>query len=374
MNAEGNKSPEKKATFGEYPLKHLYFYLTEGCNLSCRHCYLAPKFDPDGSRYGTLPLELFQKAIEEAIPLGLQSVKLTGGEPLLHPNIVTMLKILIQKKLELVMETNGVLLSSEIVETITKTENPFISISLDSANAKIHDKIRGVNGSFEKTAAAISTLAENGIMVQVIMSIMQANGSASQINDLIELAEELGASSVKFNIIQPIGRGKTFSDHEGIEIKDLIALGRKVESEFAPRTSMQIFFDYPVAFRSLSSIAMDNGCDVCGILSILGVLPSGEYARCGMGAHMEQLHFGWIGRDALAKIWHENNTLQNIRKGLPAKLEGICGHCLMKHTCLGSCIAQNFFRSNSLWAPFWFCKQAYAAGLFPDSRLDLPLN
>jgi SynChlorMet cassette radical SAM/SPASM protein ScmF len=206
------------------------------------------------------------------------------------------------------------------------------------------------------------------------MSIMQANGSASQINDLIELAEELGASSVKFNIIQPIGRGKTFSDHEGIEIKDLIALGRKVESEFAPRTSMQIFFDYPVAFRSLSSIAMDNGCDVCGILSILGVLPSGEYALCGMGAHMEQLHFGWIGRDALAKIWHENNTLQNIRKGLPAKLEGICGHCLMKHTCLGSCIAQNFFRSNSLWAPFWFCKQAYAAGLFPDSRLDLPLN
>jgi hypothetical protein len=46
----------------------------------------------------------------------------------------------------------------------------------------------------------------------------------------------------------------------------------------------------------------------------------------------------------------------------------------MKHICLGSCIAQNYYRTNSLWTPFWFCEQAEEAGLFPDSRIDLALK
>ena len=69
------------------PLNQLYFYLTEGCNLACRHCWLAPKLDAAGDRYPTLPVELFETAIREAKPLGLSAVKLTGGEPLLHPRI-----------------------------------------------------------------------------------------------------------------------------------------------------------------------------------------------------------------------------------------------------------------------------------------------
>jgi SynChlorMet cassette radical SAM/SPASM protein ScmF len=202
---------------------------------------------------------------------------------------------------------------------------------------------------------------------------MQVN--AQHVEPVIELAEELGASSVKFNIIQPTGRGETISkDDKSLKIKDLIALGRKVESELAAKTDLELFFDYPPAFRSLSSIAPGDGCGVCGILSIMGVLPSGEYALCGMGSHVEQLHFGRIGQDSLAEVWQENHILQSLRNGLPEKLSGICSHCLMKHLCLGSCIAQNYYRTHSLWAPFWFCEQASAAGLFPDSRLDLTLN
>ena len=45
------------------PLNTLYFYLTEGCNLACRHCWLAPKFDATGNRYPVLPVELFETAI-----------------------------------------------------------------------------------------------------------------------------------------------------------------------------------------------------------------------------------------------------------------------------------------------------------------------
>ncbi|OGP52753.1 MAG: hypothetical protein A2Y65_12180 [Deltaproteobacteria bacterium RBG_13_52_11] len=65
----------------------------------------------------------------------------------------------------------------------------------------------------------------------------------------------------------------------------------------------------------------------------------------------------------------ENQVLQELREGLPSRLGGICTRCLMRHQCLGSCIAQNYYEAGNLWAPFWFCQQADEAGLFPESRL-----
>jgi len=357
----------------DFPLKQIYFYLTEGCNLACRHCWLAPKFDPDGSKYPKLPLKLFKKAIEEALPLGLQTVKLTGGEPLLHPDFFAMLDFLIKKGLRLNLETNGFLLTPEIAKAIARQNNPFVSVSLDGADAAIHDKVRGVEGAFNKATRAIRNLVENDIHPQVIMSIMQ--GNAEELEAVIELAETLGADSVKFNIIQPTGRGEAIRDTDGgLMISDLIDLGRKMEFELAPQTNLKLFFDYPAAFRSLGHIASGDGCGSCGVLSILGVLPSGEYALCGIGSHIAELVFGKTEEGSLKDIWNNNTMLNKLRSGLPDKLTGICSHCLMKHICLGACIAQNYYRTTALWAPFWFCEQAEAAGLFPDSRVNLPFN
>jgi hypothetical protein len=45
----------------------------------------------------------------------------------------------------------------------------------------------------------------------------------------------------------------------------------------------------------------------------------------------------------------------------------------MKEICLGSCLAQNYYGSKSLWEPFWFCEEALSRGLFPESRLPSKL-
>jgi SynChlorMet cassette radical SAM/SPASM protein ScmF len=356
-----------------FPLTQLYFYLTEGCNLACRHCWLAPKLDPEGNKYSSIPFSLFTKAIKEAIPLGLTGVKLTGGEPLLHPDIMEILDFLYGNQLELTIETNGVLMTPEIARTIARHHNPVVSVSLDGADAETHDTIRGIKGCFNKTVTGIKNLSAEGIHPQVIMSIMQSN--ADQLDDVIELAETLGASSVKFNIIQPTGRGeKILNSNDGLAVKDIIRLGRKVDSVIAAGPGLNLYFDYPAAFHSLRSFASNNGCGTCGIFSILGALPSGEYALCGIGSHVKELVFGKIGNDSLAEIWENNETLNTIRHGLPDKLTGVCSRCLMKYQCLGSCIAQSYYRINSLWAPFWFCEQALAEGYFPESRLDIPLK
>jgi len=108
---------------------------------------------------------------------------------------------------------------------------------------------------------------------------------------------------------------------------------------------------------------------VCGIRGILGVLASGHYALCGIGEQISELVFGIVEIDRLAEVWLENPTLKELRSGLPDRLDGVCSRCLMKHRCMGSCIAQNYYRTGSLWEPYWFCEQAEERDLFPESRI-----
>jgi SynChlorMet cassette radical SAM/SPASM protein ScmF len=354
------------------PLDRLYFYLTEGCNLACRHCWLSPKLDPTGDKYAILPIELFKTAIREAKPLGLNSVKLTGGEPLLHPHFTTMLEITRQEELALTIETNGVLCTPEIAEEIAKSLNRFVSVSMDGADATTHEWVRGVRGSFELARQAVSNLVAVGISPQIIFSVMPCN--VGQVDTVVRMAEDLGASSVKFNIIQPIARGERLhKNDEALSIEALIKLGRHVEMELAKNTELTLFFDYPMAFRTLSRIASGDGCGVCGIIGILGVIASGHYALCGIGGHISELVLGKAGIDRLENVWVENPTLNELRSGLPDGLDGVCRRCLMKHRCLGSCIAQNYYRTGSFWGPYWFCEQAEERDLFPESRIGLPI-
>ena len=363
-----NKGKKRRASARNFPLTSLYFYLTEGCNLACSHCWISPRLDPDGSKYSFLPVKLFAKILDEAIPLGLEKVKLTGGEPLLHPDIQILLDKVYEKNLELIIETNGILCTPEIAENIARQKNPYVSVSLDSVHPETHDRLRGMEGAFRKTTRAIKTLVSFTIPTQIIMSLRREN--FDQIEQMITLTENLGAESLKFNFIQPVGRGRSLHTSDlVISVSELIETGKRIESEFEPKTHLQLVYSSPPAFKSLKNFAPNqSGCAVCGISSILGVLAGGEYALCGIGTQNREMIFGHATENTLKEVWQTNTVLQEIRLGLPKKLTGICGRCLMKYNCLGSCIAMNYYRSGSIWSPFWFCEQAEALGIFPQSR------
>ncbi|MCL5807646.1 MAG: 4Fe-4S cluster-binding domain-containing protein, partial [Deltaproteobacteria bacterium] len=70
-----------------YLLNELYFYLTDACNLACRHCWLEPRYCPEEKAISVIDPALFTAILDQAEPLGMKGVKLTGGEPLLHPQI-----------------------------------------------------------------------------------------------------------------------------------------------------------------------------------------------------------------------------------------------------------------------------------------------
>lgn len=355
---------------GVPPLRTFYAYLTGGCNLACQHCYISPAYMANGGDGGHLDFDLFAQAVQEGLSLGLSSVKLTGGEPLLHPEFLRIVDYLKEKNIGLSVETNATLLSPEIARHFKENSTlAFISVSLDGARAETHDPFRGVKGSFERACQGIRNLVEEGFHPQIIMS--PHSGNVSEIGALVHLAESLGVSSIKFNPIQSSGRGSVM-DKRGqlLDIKQLIELGNWVEKTLQKETSLPLLFSWPLAFRSLARLAKSEG--QCSIFNILGILSSGHLAMCGVGVQVPELCYGLVGRDPIRDIWTQNPMLLDLRKNIPSKLEGVCGLCVFKENCLGYCVAENYYSSQRLTAPFWFCQGAYEDGLFRKSRLRVP--
>ena len=355
---------------GTPSLNTIYFYLTEGCNCKCRHCWITPKYESGGKgKWPYIALPLFKEIIEQARRLGLTSVKLTGGEPLIHPDILDILAYIENSGLHLVIETNGLACTPEIAEAIKRCAKPFVSVSLDGSRADTHNWVRGVDNAYDDALNGIRNLVKAGIRPQIIMSLVKRN--KEQIEELVELAEKINASSVKFNLVAPLmDRGEQLAEHdETLSIQEFIELGRIIEQDIQPKSKIFLSYSHPFAFKSLSAIYEKNDSGRCGIFGIIGVLGSGKYALCGIGENVKELVFGDAGKDKLADIWHNNSVLNEIRNGLPEKLEGICGDCIMKKMCLGQCIANNYFVNNNLFAPFWFCQEAHKMKLFPESRL-----
>ena len=350
-----------------YYLNEIYFYLTEGCNLKCRHCWIVPKFQTEDAVWPSISVEQFINIVEQGKELGLRGVKLTGGEPLIHPEIDLILDYLSTQDLRLTIETNGIKLTPERVERIKKCKNPFVSVSLDGSEKEEHEWVRGVEGCYEEALEGARNLVKGGIRNQFIMSIMKRN--VHQMEDMVRLAEKMGIESVKFNLVTPTARGETMHEAgETISIQELIRLGKWVENELQPGTDLRLHYSHPVVFRPFSKIFSDvHG--KCGIFGIIGVLGSGKYALCGIGETVPELVFGHVDENSLKDVWNNNRVLYDIRQGLPKELNGICGDCLLKNQCLGSCIAMNYYRHHDLFAPFWFCEEALKAGLFPETRI-----
>ena len=364
---------EKAKGSKDYPLRTIYFYLTEGCNLCCRHCWISPKYQPEGTTCPSLDFDLFRSIVRQGKSLGLQGVKLTGGEPFFHPDIHGLIEYIRGEELGLDINTNGTLCTPELAREISKCKRAFVSVSLDGVNAETHEYIRGVDGCFEAALQGIRNLVKEGLRPQVIMTIMKRN--KDQLEEVVRLAESLGAGSVKFNIVQPIERGRELHEAgDTLEIGELIELGRRVEMELPKKTPLPLFYAHPDAFRPLSRM-LGNGrksLGACRIFEKIGVLPNGSYALCSIGSlgeEVKELTFGDSRKDSLEDVWKNTEVLKQIREGLPKKLEGICGDCLMKEVCMGGCLAQSYYQTKNLWSPFWYCEEARKNGLFPKRRL-----
>jgi radical SAM protein with 4Fe4S-binding SPASM domain len=172
-------------------------------------------------------------------------------------------------------------------------------------------------------------------------------------------------------LIQSSGRGEVLAKRgRTLDVQRLIELGKWVEGDLQKRTSISLHYSWPIAFFGLNHLLKNNTLEVCGIYNILGVLASGQLALCGIGVGVPELVYGQLGKDRVSEVWVNSPSLNKLRSDIKEHPDGICARCLLYHRCLGSCVAENYHLHKRIPAPFWFCQDAEAVGLFPQTRLS----
>ena len=352
-------------------LRTFYLYLSAGCNLHCRHCWITPTFVQGRPVPAEcLDFELLKRAVAEAKPLGLAAAKLTGGEPALHPEFRGIVDFLTAEGLELSMETNATLIDRELAaHLVSRTNLRRVAVSLDSSVPEEHDRFRGLRGAFAAATAGIGHFVAAGLRPQIIMSVYR--GNLGQIEGLIELAIRLGAEAVKFNPVTQSGRGADLHRQgQGLDFDEWLALIHRIKGPLQDRfPQIHLGAMVPPAMSSVKELLRYGGEGAgCHVRHILGILGTGEMALCGIGRNVPELCFGKLGQDSLRDVWMTHPVLVQMRKDLEGPYPGICGDCLHAGRCMTHCLAQNFEANGKLVSPSPLCAEAERRGVFPPTR------
>ena len=182
--------------------------LTEACNLRCKHCFYAnqPGFYNKNSELTTNEiLELVDFLADE---INILSITLTGGEVFIRKDFFEILKHIKQKYLPVIIQTNGILVDEVKAQQLGEVLNyktDSVQISLEGADSKSHDEIRG-SGTFEKTINAIKLLRQNSVRVRINMTLTTV--SAPKMDSIFELCDDLNITNLS------IGRYEVCSEQQ----------------------------------------------------------------------------------------------------------------------------------------------------------------
>ena len=151
-------------------LRAIHIEVASECNERCVHCYI-----PHEEKLTLIKPDLFYRIVKDGRRMNIIHVTLSGGEPLLHPNLIAFLQYCRDMDLSVNVLSNLLLLNDKIIDEMQK--NPLLSVqtSIYSMDSQVHDKITGIKGSLEKTKRAVQKLVLAGIPVQISCPVMKGN-------------------------------------------------------------------------------------------------------------------------------------------------------------------------------------------------------
>ena len=113
------------------------FHVTYKCNLRCKHCYAASQ--KENFYEQELTLEEIKKTFDQLDELGTFYLRITGGEPFIHPQFKEIIEYAYLKKFAVSIVTNGTLLSDDIIDDLKRFKIRTLTFSLHGGDANVHD-------------------------------------------------------------------------------------------------------------------------------------------------------------------------------------------------------------------------------------------
>jgi radical SAM protein len=176
---------------------------TVACNLACVHCRASAQTVPEPDELTTQEvMNLIDQLAAYSQPIFI----ISGGEPLMRPDIYEVAAYGTQCGLRVAVSPNGTLLTHEAVVRLIHAGVKRISVSIDGSTAARHDSIRGVPGAFDEAMAGLVRCREAGLGFQLNSVVMrQTRADLAAIRDL---AVRIGAEAWHVFMLVPTGRGQ----------------------------------------------------------------------------------------------------------------------------------------------------------------------
>lgn len=161
--------------------------LTQNCNLTCKHCYNFDRTQQVTAPKGSLSTLQIKDLIVDLRALGTLWLNLSGGEPLLHKDIVDIVSFAKSQHLLTRIKTNGILLTQEMIERLKSAGLDALDISLYGNNEEAYQALTGKNGA-GKTKAAILLAKKYEISCSVNIILTKTN--IAQLDEMIQWCED----------------------------------------------------------------------------------------------------------------------------------------------------------------------------------------
>ena len=324
-------------------LRLVAWEVTRQCNLSCLHCRASAESGPYPDELSTAEGLLLLEQIRE---VGQPVVILTGGEPLLRPDIYELARYGHNLGLRMVMAVNGTLLDKEKARMMKESGIQRISISMDGATAESHDYFRQVQGAFNGILKGIEAARSVDLAYQINTTVTRHN-----LHELVKIQEkaiELGAVAHHIFMLVPTGRGRSLTDQTIsaeeyektlswlVKRKDEIPLS--IKATCAPHyyrilreTARQEGKE--VSFKTHELDAVTRGC--LGGVGFCFVSHRGQVQPCG---YLE-VDSGNVRKQSFREIWKSSSVFLALRD--QSQYSNKCGRCEYFRVC-GGCRARAF--------------------------------
>ena len=303
---------------------------TNRCNLTCKHCLLPDAGIPIS---GELTTEEGYRLIDNLSEAGIESLLLSGGEPLLRPDILDLVRYA-SRSMFVSINTNGWFLE-QMGEPLKEAGLGSVQVSIDGATAESHDFLRG-KGSYERAVAGLKKCIDLRFDSVFILSVVH-HLNADGLSRLVDWAFDVGVNFFTVNTFVPVGRGArmahlALSKDERRGVYELLVTkqeqGKRVAADdpcmyVVNRHLQEAIFDPRHPLVSIGCGAGITGC---------AVSPDGKVLACpGL-----RTIAGDLKSQRLSDLWRTSEVFCALRR--KENLKGKCGRCEYMYVC-GGCRA-----------------------------------
>jgi cyclic pyranopterin phosphate synthase len=201
--------------------------VTDRCNYKCVYC----RTGNEGAQYSELPIEEYARMVRLFVSLGVEKVRLTGGEPLLRRGLLELIREIAQMRpafsgsaepapLDIALTTNGHLLAG-MARDLKRAGLNRATVSMDAVDAETFARITRVPGSFERVRDGIRAAQDAGLGPVKVNAVLLRGFNDGEIEAFAEFSRNEGVI-VRFIEWMPLEEDRTWTPEAVVRMEEIV--------------------------------------------------------------------------------------------------------------------------------------------------------